>query len=205
MIFNGDCQFDPGDISCLSWLAVAGDIPNNSLVNRVCDPDFTTTHWRLVLAVMDTAPARAFDALEKLCARYWFPIYACIRSNGHDTHQAEELTQGFFQFVIERQMLHRVKQDRGRFRNFILALLTNFLHSDHDHISAAKRGGTHVIVSLDEAHAEELLAQEPPFSGPPDQSFDRRWAVALTRHVLENLRTEFAGRGRLEVFDWNPT
>jgi RNA polymerase sigma-70 factor (ECF subfamily) len=180
---------------------VAGDIPNDSLVNRGLDPDFTTTHWSLVLAVMDTAPARAFDALEKLCARYWFPIYACIRRNGHDAHQAEDLTQGFFQFVIERQMLGRAQRDRGRFRNFMLASLTHFLHNQHDRVSAAKRGGTHIIVSLDETHAEEILAREPPFSGPPEQSFERRWAVTLIRRVMENLRAEHAARDRLTVFE----
>jgi|ERR1035441_2973917 RNA polymerase sigma-70 factor (ECF subfamily) len=165
------------------------------------DPDFTTTHWSLVLAVMDTAPARAFDALEKLCTRYWFPIYAFIRRNGHDAHQAEDLTQSFFQFVIERRMLSRVQRDRGRFRNFILASLANFLHNHHDHVSAAKRGGSHVIVSLDETNAEEILAQEPENTSTPDHAFERRWAVTLIRHVLKNLRAEHAERGRLAVFD----
>jgi RNA polymerase sigma-70 factor (ECF subfamily) len=180
---------------------VAGDIPTNSLVNRGRDPDFTTTDWSLVLAVMDTAPARAFDALEKLCARYWFPIYAFIRRNGHNAHQAEDLTQSFFQFVIERQMLPRAQRDRGRFRNFILASLANFLHNHHDRVSAAKRGGLHVILSLDETHAEEILAQEPENTRTPDYSFERRWAVTLIRRVMENLRAEHAERGRLAVFD----
>jgi RNA polymerase sigma-70 factor (ECF subfamily) len=179
---------------------VAGEIPNSLFANRGNDPDFTTTHWSLVLAVMDTAPARAFDALEKLCARYWFPIYAFIRRHGHDAHQSEDLTQSFFQFVIERQMLHRAQRDKGRFRNFILASLANFLHNHHDHVSAAKRGGAHVIVSLDEEHAEEILAQEPKDSASPDQSFERRWAVTLIRRVMENLRAEHAERGRQAVF-----
>jgi hypothetical protein len=52
-----------------------GDNPNNPPVKPGCDPDFTTTNWSGVLAVADTAPARAFDALEKLCARHWFPIH----------------------------------------------------------------------------------------------------------------------------------
>ena len=154
-----------------------------------------------MLAVMDTAPARAFEALEKLCARYWFPIYAFIRRNGHDAHQAEDLTQSFFQFIIERQTLHRAQRDRGRFRNFILASLANFLHNHHDHVSAAKRGGAHVIVSLDEKNAEEILAHEPENSGTPDQLFERRWAVTLVRRVMENLRAEHAARDRQAVFE----
>jgi len=177
------------------------ETPINSRRDQGCDPDFTTTHWSLVLAVMDTAPARAFDALEKLCARYWFPIYAFIRRHGYDAHQAEDLTQGFFQFVIERQMLHRAQRDKGRFRNFILASLANFLHNHHDRVSAVKRGGAHVIVSLDETHAEEFLAREPENPGTPDQSFERGWAVTLVRRVMENLRAEHADRGRSAVFE----
>lgn len=180
---------------------MAGDIPNNSLVNNGHDPDFTTTNWSLVLAVMDTIPARAFDALEKLCARYWFPIYAFIRRNGYDAHQAEDLTQSFFQFVIERQMLLQANREKGRFRSFILGSLTNFLHNHHDRTMAIKRGGTRMVISLDEPHAEEILAQEPDNSGASDESFERRWAVTLIRRVLESLRAEYAGRGQQTVFD----
>lgn len=98
-------------------------------------------------------------------------------------------------------MLHRAQRDKGRFRNFILAALANFLHNHHDRDSAAKRGGSHVIISLDEAHAEVILAQEPENAGTPDYSFERRWAVTIIRRVLENLRAEHAKRGRLAVFD----
>lgn len=154
-----------------------------------------------MLAAGDAASDRAFEALEKLCTRYWFPIYAFIRRNGHDAHQAEDLAQSFFQFVIERQMLHRAQREKGRFRSFMLASLTNFLHNYHDRLSAAKRGGKHVIISLDEEHAEEILAHEPENAWPPDRSFERGWAVTIIRRVMENLRTEYADRSRLAVFD----
>ena len=169
--------------------------------NQGRNPDFTTTQWSVVLAIMDTAPTRASEALERLCSRYWFPIYAFIRRQGNAAHQAEDLTQSFFQFVLERQVLHRANREKGRFRNFILATLANFLHNHHDHAAAAKRGGNHTLVSLDEERAEEILAQEPESFGSPDQSFERGWAVTLIRRVLENLRSEQADRGRLEVFE----
>jgi RNA polymerase sigma-70 factor (ECF subfamily) len=165
------------------------------------DPDFSTTNWSLVLAVMDTAPARAFGALERLCARYWFPVYAFIRRQGHAVPDAEDLTQGFFEFAIGRSLLGRAQREKGRFRNFILTSLTNYLHNQHDRATAAKRGGGVRIESLDEAQAEDLLAHEPAPAGVPGDSFDRRWAVTLVRHVMENLRAEFAGRGRAAVFD----
>lgn len=164
------------------------------------NPEFTTTNWSGVSAVMDAAPERAFEALERLCTRYWFPIYAFIRRQGHPVHEAEDLTQGFFQFVIERQMLREANREKGRFRSFVLGSLTNFLNNHRDKQSALKRGGGHTIVSMDEQLAEDLLAREEDSSASPDQSFDRRWAVTLVRRVMENLRVEQSARGRLEIF-----
>jgi RNA polymerase sigma-70 factor (ECF subfamily) len=179
-----------------------GDTSQNDVASQGSNPDFTTTHWSLVLTVADTAPARAFAALEKLCARYWFPVYAFIRRNGYDAHQAEDLAQGFFLFVVERQVLHRAAQERGRFRNFILASLRNFLHNHHDRTTAVKRGGTQVVFSMDdEKHSEEIFSQEPQHFGTADQLFERGWAAAVTRRVLESLRLEYSERGRLAVFE----
>lgn len=182
-------------------MPVSWNPPDMTLGEQGRNPDFTTTQWSEVLAVRDTAPSRASDALERLCSRYWFPIYAFIRRQGNTAHQAEDLTQGFFQFVLERQVLHRANREKGRFRNFILASLANFLHNQHDHAAAAKRGGNHTLISLDEERAEEILAREPESFGSPDQAFERGWAVTMIRRVFENLRAEQAERGRLEVFE----
>lgn len=162
---------------------------------------FNTTNWSLVLALMDTAPARAFDASERLCSRYWFPVYAFIRRHGNGVHEAEDLTQGFFAFALERQLLQRAQRERGRFRNFILSSLSHFLHNQHDRATAAKRGGNCLIVPLDDVNAEEMLASEPASAGTPENSFDRRWAMTLIRRVMKNLRVEFESRGRLAVHD----
>jgi RNA polymerase sigma-70 factor (ECF subfamily) len=163
--------------------------------------DFSTTNWSLVLAVMDTAPERAFDALGRLCSRYWFPVYGFIRQHGNDVHQAEDLTQGFFEFAIEHRLMQRAQPDKGRFRNFILAALTNYLHNQHARATAAKRGGKCQIVPLDEACAERLLAAEPAPAASPGAAFDRRWAVTLIRRAFAHLQAEFAGRGRAAVHD----
>ncbi len=162
-------------------------------------PGFATTNWSLVLAVMDTAPDRASEALEHLCSRYWFPVYAYVRRCGNEVHQAEDLTQEFFQYVIEHQVFQRARQDRGRLRSFILGSLKHYLHNHHDRELAAKRGGRHRIVPLDETIAEGLYASEGPTA--LGDSFDRRWAATLIRRVMESLREEFVSRGRAAVHD----
>jgi DNA-directed RNA polymerase specialized sigma24 family protein len=162
---------------------------------------FTTTNWSLVLAAMETAPTRATDAMERLCSRYWFPVYAAIRRAGNDAHHADDLTQGFFEFAIESRLLQRARQDKGRFRNFILTSLNNFLHNHHDRATAVKRGGGYQIVPFDEADAETILASEPALNGTPQGSFDRRWALTLIRRVMENLQADYAKRGRSAAHD----
>jgi DNA-directed RNA polymerase specialized sigma24 family protein len=89
------------------------------------NPNFSTTNWSVVLAAARSNPEAAGLALERLCRRNWFPVYAFIRQRGHGPHDAEDLAQGFFQFVIERHALQRLDRSKGRFRSFLLAALTN--------------------------------------------------------------------------------
>jgi len=160
---------------------------------------FNTTNWSLVPASADEAPGRARKAMERLCSRYWFPVYAHVRRRGNGAHQAEDLTQGFFEYVIERQVFQRAQQDQGRLRSFILGSLRHYLQNQHNRESALKRGGRHTIVPLDESIAEGLYAKEQPAAF--GDSFDRQWAVTLIRRVMENLREEYSARGRADVHD----
>src|SRR6185369_2841072 len=67
------------------------------------DAVFATTHWSVVSQLAESDPAKAAAALEQLCGTYWFPIYAFIRQRGHSPHDAQDLTQSFFAFVIENR------------------------------------------------------------------------------------------------------
>src|SRR5262245_41038463 len=102
---------------------------------------FPTTHWSIVLGSADVDDALAHAALAKLCQIYWYPLYAFIRSRGHDPHSAEDLAQSFFAHLIKVHALKTVSRDKGRFRTFLLASLTNFLLNEHDKAQARKRGG----------------------------------------------------------------
>jgi hypothetical protein len=61
---------------------------------------FTATHWSIVLEAQQTDPQRAGAALESLCSRYWYPLYAFIRRRGHDPEEAKDLTQSFFLHLL---------------------------------------------------------------------------------------------------------
>src|SRR5437868_6694018 len=100
---------------------------------------FTQTQWTLIVKAGGPTSTEARDALNQLCQNYWYPIYAFIRSKGNDSHKAKDLTQGFFVHLLEKELIKKVDQKHGRFRNYVLAVLENFLHDERRRERAAVR------------------------------------------------------------------
>src|SRR5262245_3712042 len=110
---------------------------------------FAPTQWSVVLAAGRSDSAHAHAALEKLCGIYWLPIYAFVRRQGHNPHDAQDLTQEFFARLLQKNYLADVDRARGRFRSFLLASLKHFLANEWDKAKAQKRGGGKVFVPID--------------------------------------------------------
>jgi RNA polymerase sigma-70 factor (ECF subfamily) len=163
--------------------------------------DFTSTHWSVVLAAKDGDDTRARGALEALCRSYWYPLYAFVRRKGYSPHDAEDLTQAFFERLVEKHCLREVHPSKGRFRAFLLASVKNFLANELDKAQAIKRGGKCKFESLDLLTAEERYAREPQDGWAPDALYDRRWALTLLEQSLNSLREEYRQAGRTELFD----
>ncbi len=160
---------------------------------------FATTHWTTVLAAGkgDTPSARA--ALERLCTAYWYPLYAYVRRKGYPASDAEDLVQGFFERLLRLDSLTKVKQERGRFRTFLLAGLNHYLADEWDRASARKRDARR-MVSLDGREAETRYQHEAADSETPERVFLRQWAIALLASVLEQLSGEYEKAGKKELF-----
>jgi DNA-directed RNA polymerase specialized sigma24 family protein len=132
---------------------------------------------------------------------YWPPLYAYLRRNGHPPEQAEDLTQGFFARLIERNDLQSVDAAKGKFRSFVLAALKHFVSNERDKMRAQKRGGTVRTISLDSDEAESGYRLEPADTLTPDQIFNRKWALTLLDHVIDRLQAEYRQRNQLELFE----
>src|SRR5258706_16445744 len=87
---------------------------------------FRTTHWSVVLLAGGNPTAESAASLEKLCRTYWYPLYAFVRRQGYDAHEAQDLTQEFFCRFIESQALRRADPAKGKFRSFLIGALKNF-------------------------------------------------------------------------------
>ncbi len=140
-------------------------------------------------------------ALEELCQLYWYPIYAYIRRRGQSRHDAEDLTQGFFEKLLHDRTLEAAEAARGRLRTFLLAAVERHLADQHRRSSALKRGGGRQIIAFDDLKAEERYAFEPKDHRDPESLFVRAWIQLLLDGVKERLRTIFAESGRAGVFE----
>jgi RNA polymerase sigma-70 factor (ECF subfamily) len=160
---------------------------------------FTSTHWSVVgQAAGDSQQAR--EALETLCGKYWYPIYAFIRRRGSSHHQAEDLTQAFFAHLLAKELVGKADRNQGKFRTFLLTALTHFLANEWDKQKALKRGGGHQIISLDETVAEGRYREEPALALTPEKLFERHWALALLEQALARLKQEHIEAGKAELF-----
>jgi len=163
-------------------------------------PVFTTTHWSIVLKAGRRESQQADEALEKLCRSYWYPIYIFLRRSGWTAHDAEDLTQAFFERVLGHDYLSAVDRTKGKFRSFLLAMLRHFVANYRRDARAQKRGGRVSFISLeDESVEEHLYAAFADASA--EQSFERQWAMTLLEQVINRLREEYRSTGKATLFD----
>lgn len=162
---------------------------------------FEETAWSVVLAAGAETDARAQAALAKLCRIYWRPIYAYLRRSGHATHDAQDLTQSFFQHVLENKTLRRASREKGRFRSFLLGTLKICIADERARQHALKRGGGVHFISVDELIAEELHFQPRTTDLSPAESLDARWAGVILERALEKVRADFSAQGKTQTFD----
>lgn len=173
--------------------------------NKDCDStrgrEFATTHWSVVLSARGGATTEASVSLEKLCQSYWYPLYAFARRQGYSPHDAQDLTQGFFAVLLEKNYLGSVDRAKGRFRSFLLVSFKHFLANEWDRGRALKRGGGRMFVPLEVETAEKRYAHEPVERLTPEKLFERRWALTLLDQVLNNMGREYEAEGKAALFE----
>src|SRR5262245_29448184 len=164
-------------------------------------PRFRTTSWSLVLAASRNPTEDSRQALATLCQTYWNPIYAFVRRSGYDRDQSQDLTQGFFTLLLEKNYLRAVDRERGRFRSFLLTAVKHFLANEWDRANALKRGGGQIPISIDPVEADAWYLEAAVEETTPETLFDRRWAVSLLEKVMAKLASEYAATGKPGQFE----
>src|SRR4029450_7791152 len=198
LIFPTACFFSAGLIETADVKTLAGNGRRQSDL-------FPSTHWSVVLAAgrSQVEPQLAHAALAELCQTYWAPLYGFVRSRGCSVHDAQDLTQSFFAYLIEHKIYARVDRQRGPFRSFLLASLKNFLADVSDRERALKRGGGQDFLPLheDQIKEAESLFQNHRTARTEEQIFDRSWAEALVTTGLERLSADYKSEAKEKLFN----
>jgi RNA polymerase sigma-70 factor (ECF subfamily) len=171
--------------------------PDSSCPTRFAQ--FRTTRWSVVVRAQSPAAGAAEGSLESLCRQYWPPLYAYVRRCGHSRHDAQDLTQEFFARLLEKNWLATADRSQGKLRSFLLTAMKRFLANAWDRSHAAKRGGLHVISSMDTEEGEKLLASAATMA--EETAFDRGWALTVLKSTLHRLRAEYEPAGKLREYE----
>ena len=164
--------------------------------------DFPSTRWTLIHKVQKGSAQEVTQALDEICSSYWYPIYAYARRYGFKPEDAEDLTQVFFQNLVSYESLQAVTQERGKLRNFMLAMLKRIISKHLRHDAADKRGGSKAAtLSFDEFDAEARYAMEPSDGRDPDALFDQAWARDVLASAETKLRADYLTADNVGTFE----
>ena len=157
---------------------------------------FPTTAWTFIRRVQEQHLAGSDRDFDRFLASYWKPVFYFLRARGLPLHEAEDVTQAFFVRFLERDWLKRADQTRGKFRTFLLTLLSRF-RSDRGQKQARRQEVfDRRIVSFQGLLGETERAYEPADDETPEAVFMRQWASVLFDRVLQRLRRFYEDEGR---------
>jgi RNA polymerase sigma-70 factor (ECF subfamily) len=155
---------------------------------------FPETVWSSVLAEPEGQAAR-----ERFFSLYWRPVYKFIRTAGRASiEDAKDLTQEFFSYFLEGELLSKYRAEKGRFRSFLKGVLRRFLSEARRDGAAQKRGGGRTFVALDVAELEADRLRSEKGEPSPEEVFDRQWARDVLAESVAELRRRLTEEGKGE-------
>ncbi len=126
-----------------------------------------------------------------------------MRKRGYNRHDAQDLTQGFFAYLLEKKAYSSLDRSKGRFRTFLLVLLKRYLGAARARQGRQKRGGHQAVVLLDsQIDAVERTDEEALLTGAPadeERLFEWNWAMALVGRAMEALHAEYASEQKARL------
>jgi RNA polymerase sigma-70 factor (ECF subfamily) len=162
---------------------------------------FLTTHWSVIRDAGNPESPDYRAALSTLCETYWYPLYAYLRGYGCDPDEAEDLTQGFFARMLDKDDFQLADPERGKFRSFLLASLKHFTANERKSAKRLKRGGGATLVPIDVNDAERHYAQEAVDDITPEKLFERSWAVNVLEQAMDRLQDEWKRSEKAAQFE----
>jgi RNA polymerase sigma factor (sigma-70 family) len=171
------------------------------------DGNFPQTRWSVIAAARSDDSMERSRALDVLFVAYWKPVYKYIRLKfSKPPEEAQDLTQGFFLELFERELLTRFDSEKSRLRTYLRLCVDSFVLNEIKHAGRQKRGGDIEHLALDFPAAEgELTAQtiDPASIVSPEQFeefFEKEWIRNLFSATVEDLREFCNARQKESAF-----
>src|SRR5215472_7706482 len=157
--------------------------------------NFPPTRWSVIEAVRSTDSTERTRALDVLFAAYWKPVYKYVRLKfSKPPDEAQDLTQGFFVELLERDLLSRFDPGKSRLRTYLRLCADSFVLNEIKHAGRQKRGGDAIHLALAYSAAENELDQQtidPATIASPEkfeEFFEKEWIRSLFSSAVEDLR-----------------
>jgi RNA polymerase sigma factor (sigma-70 family) len=168
---------------------------------------FPVTRWSVIDAVKSDDPAEQTRALDTLFAAYWKPVYKYVRLRWtRPAEDAQDLTQGFFAEMLERDLLAKYDPAKSKLRTYLRLCVDSFVINEEKAARRQKRGGnaTHLALDYQAAEGELAGATIDPASIPSPESleqfFEKEWVRSLFALAVEDLRKFCSERERDRTF-----
>ncbi len=161
-----------------------------------CPDRFPTTMWNELLVAKNPDDPQQVLAMNRLISGYWRPVFFYLRTKGMPVQQAEDLTQEFFLRFIERRWLAPADPSRGRFRTFLLTVLSRFVADQSPARTTRQNGFEQQLVPISALVGSKERSFEPPDTETAEQVFMRQWARAVIRNVRRRLKGWCEDNGR---------
>ena len=156
---------------------------------------FPPTRRSVLEAVRSIDAQEREQALEALCTAYWKPVYKYVRWRwNRPAEVAQDLTQGFFMELLERELLEKFDPKKSRLRTYLRVCVDSFVMNEDKAGRRLKRGGNLPHVALDFAGAEEefgATVMDPAAIPSPEsleEFFEKEWVRSLFALAVEDLR-----------------
>lgn len=136
----------------------------------------------------------------RLAEQYWKPVYAYLCQRWRlDATEAADVTQAFFLWAIETELLDRADRSRGRFRTWLKVTLKHFLYDRWRAERRQKRGGDQRILSL--AQLPATAFDLPDATGrTPEEVLDSVWRSQVLQRAVHILEEELTSEGRPRTY-----
>lgn len=161
---------------------------------------FPTTRWTLFAQATLHGDEAGRRALDNMCAAYCKPVIACLLARGMPAEIAEDTVQDFFLKLVSSRAWKQADRAKGKFRTFMLAILSNVMKENLRNGQCLKRGGGIAIGSLDALADEGVEFAEPETADAA--VFDREWAKTLLERTMAAVEAELLQNGRPEQVAW---